>query len=271
MSFGNALSLNQPEALTEEHELLPEVSAQLSADRHAAMSERMKSLLGQARRITTAIRNENMLSLQGVAGDLDADAAPLMLKGMTEHFTVLRGGETLYPFYCHISADRMDQVWPNAQFELLALMRRIQDFNLYCQQALRDDALSVALHAPGTPGQVDRIIAGLALFAGYFENLVETQPFFDARNAAERGPLDYESLKATIDRNRLMALDAMMEPQRLDDYWPDLPWPHVGVEILRKPECGQQHIQHVYFPAVFARDIVAGMKFEQQAGLEAAA
>lgn len=272
MPFGKALPhFGRGDDLTEPPEMEPQISARFAADRHRAMSERMKLLLGEARRITSSVRNELPLVVPGIAGDLDADAGPLLLKGMTEHFTVLRDGVVVFPFYCHIGADRMDQVWPTAQFELFALVRRIQDFNLYCQTAITDDALSVALHAPGTPERIDRIIAGLAFFAGYFENLVETQPFFDARNAAERVPIDYESLKATMDRSKLMAIDAMIAPQRLDDYWPDLPWPHVGVEILRKAEAGQQHIHHVYFPAVFAREIVSRMESEVRMALEDAA
>ena len=227
-----------------------------SEERHTELRDTMLRILQQTGIVAEAIRSNGTLVLQGIADDIiDANVAPVEIRDLAEHFSFSDGTTLLHPFFGYAGAERPDQIDPSAQFQILELVSRVRELNAHCQDGNRNEALGVALQSPKLPVIVDQILVSAAHFAAYFENLATTQAFITS--GAQGRPLpDFARLKTTYDRHKLMAFDCMLVPDNLEQMLPRAAWPHLGVEIVRRHEAGEQFVHGVYFPAVYARQLV---------------
>lgn len=238
--------------------VLPDMGPQ---DRHVAMREIMLRILRDTAEVSAAIRTDGRFTLRGVSDILDPIAAPIAIPDLQEHFSFRMDGHMMHAYYVYAPPQRADEFDARAQFDLHELALRVRALNLYCQQAESDEALGVALQAPLLPPLVDAILASAAFFVAYFENMVQMDPFVlrgtDAVGAGHERP-SVTQMRETFERCKLMASDAMIEPARLDEFIPSPAWPHLGVEIVRRHEPGDQFAHGVYFPAEYAARIAGG-------------
>lgn len=226
-----------------------------ASQRYDAFRETMLRILTEAGQVASAISTDGGIVMRGVGEEIDPEAAPVLLRGFNEHLIVIEGGTSRLPFFGLVSPSEPERINPCPQFHLLDLVKRTRELNVYCQQAHSDGALAVALQSPGLPEKVDRIVALAAFFAAYFESLAVTQPHHGIVPGRSRTPIDLDQLKASYDRYRLMAVDRMVMPERLEDYLPAFDWPSFGIEILRRPETGHGSFHGIYFPTELARQL----------------
>jgi hypothetical protein len=239
---------------------LPELATASASDRHAALRDTMLRILADTVAIADAMRTGGTVAMKGFAGIMDAEAAPIPIRGFAEHFTAIADGELLHAMFTSVSPERLDQLNPTPQFLLHDLVCRVRDLNLFCQEAEREEALGVALQSPGLAVKVDRILILSAFLAGYFENLTATGPIPVGLPGKVPATIDFPALEAALKRHVLMGSDRMLEPERLADHMPNLGWPHLGAEVLRRPESGQEILHGVYFPALYARQLAAKVR-----------
>lgn len=222
------------------------------------LRQAMLRLLMQAGDIATAIRENGIIAVRGVDDEIDPAGPPLVLRGFREFFTHVASGKTMNSVYAYSDAPALGVLDPNAQFHLQVLTGRIFELNRYCQQAVKDDALGVALQSPSLPPLVDRIIAGTAYFAGFFDGVAISRPYFGAVPVRSIPSSVMARLTDSYERHKLMASDRMLQPQALLDMLPSRRWPQVGIETLWASHPGERHINGVYFPAEHAKPILAG-------------
>lgn len=227
-----------------------------SEERHIAFRDMMQRILRDTSLVADAVRNNGTVPISGIADELDAMASPIPLRDLPEQFSFADGGLILHPYFGYATADRPDQIDPSAQFHLLDLVSRVRELNVFCQDGNQNDALGVALQSPKLPALVDSILVASAFFAAYFENLATTQVFITGASAQTRQLPDFNRLKIIFDRYQLMAQDRMLAPELIGDLIPFRAWPHLGVEILRRHETGEQFVHGVYFPASYARQLI---------------
>lgn len=227
-----------------------------SEERHIGLRDLMLRTLGTTGLIAEAIRTNGTVMLSGVMDDyIDASRSPVDIRDLTEHFSFSDGEMLLHPFFGYATPAKPDWINPGTQFQILDMTSRIRDLNAHCQDGHRNEALSVALQSPHLPGIVDGILVAAAFFAAYFENLATTQAFITGNAQGQPLP-DFTRLKACHDRHKLMAFDLMLDPGQLERLVPNAVWPHLGVEIARQHEAGEQFVNGIYFPAAYARQLI---------------
>ena len=224
--------------------------------RHIAFRDTMQRILRDTSLVADAIRNNGTVPLSGIADELDPMATPVALRDLPEQFSFADGNLILHPFYGYATPNRPDEIDPSAQFHLLDLVSRVRELNVFCQDGNQNDALGVALQSPKLPALVDRILIASAFFAAYFENLATTQIFVAGSPGITRQLPDFNRLKVSYDRHQLMAQDRMLAPETIGRLQPFCAWPHLGVEILRRHETGEQFVHGIYFPASYARQLI---------------
>lgn len=218
-------------------------------ERYGAWSARMLAILGQASIIAAAIRENDVFDLRGMDSEVHPDTTPIDVKAMDEHFELVEAGKIMHTVYGYVQASAPRHVDQSAQLHLHQLVARIMELNLYCQRAVRDDALRVALQSPRLPPLVDRVLVSSAFFAAFFENLALTQPLMLAGENPIATLLEIPRLQTNLDGRRLLAHDRMLDPTQLDELMPYRRLPFVAVETAVKPHAGQKFHQGVYFPA----------------------
>lgn len=251
MAFGKRL---RPQAVAQRAPEPPTPGS--TSSRYTALQDQFLELFAAAAAITHAIQNDGTIHVRSYGSDIQPDAGPISLMGFAEHFVVESPGQMLYPFFVYVSPARPEHLDPSAQFQIHDLITKIRNLNVYCQRAAADDALAMALHGPEFPERIDRLLVGTAYFVAFFENLAQTQPFVSGP-ATDAAQPDFTSLKARLDGRLLMAEDRMLVPKRIAEFVPGHAWPHLGVEVLRRREAGQELVDGVYFPADLARQLAA--------------
>lgn len=237
--------------------VLPEMAA---AERHAAVRDVMRRILRDATEVSAAIKTDGRFPLRGVADVFDPRAAPISILDLQEQFSFRMNGHLMHAYYVYAPPQRADEFDANAQFHLHDLVLRIRALNIYCQQAERDEALGVALQSPLLPPLVDAILASAAFFVAFFDTIALMDPFLTQGTPA---PADRErpsvaQMRETLDRCKLMAFDAMIVPERLEQLVPKVTWPFLGVELVRRDEPGDQFAHGIYFPAEYASRLAGG-------------
>lgn len=220
-----------------------------TAMRLVEMRDTMLRLLDTAISIANAVRSNEDIPLPGLDVEIHENTTPLDIKGFQEHFTFTdEDGNTQHPVYGYIvpgSSVTMNQM---AQSQIYSLVMRMMEMNVYCQRACKDGALRVALQSPRFPPLVDRILAGCAFFAGYFENIALTQPLVAPGAQTLQPQFDLATLATNMERRRLMAYDRMLYPETLETLLPFQSWPFIGMETPTRPHSGQKFVRGVYFP-----------------------
>lgn len=221
-----------------------------TAARLADMRDTMLRLLGTAIGIADAVRNNEDIALPGLDIEIHANTTPFDIKGFHEHFTYKDDdGNTLHTVYGYMVPGNTADINQMAQSQIYSLVARMMEMNLHCQRAYKEGALLVALQSPRFPPLVDRILAGCAFFAGYFENLALTQPLVEpGSNETAQPQFDMAALAVNMERRRLMAFDRMLFPETLETLLPFQSWPFFGVETPTRPHSGQKFVNGVYFP-----------------------
>jgi hypothetical protein len=218
----------------------------------------MVRLLNDSGRIASAIRDNGSIAMPGMDDTVDPLGPPLSVRGFNEHFTGLSAGSRVNTVFAYVGGARLQTVNPDAQADLQALIGAVQRFNSYCQQALLDDALGVALQAPHLPPVVDRIIAGAAHFSAFFDAVAIARPAFTAEPARALSASDQSRISESYQRHHLMAVDRMLAPDDLPGLLPRGRSARIGIETTWSPHAGEQYINGVYFPAEQARVVIAG-------------
>lgn len=198
--------------------------------------------------IATAIRENGSIAMRGMDEEIDPLGPPLTVRGFREHFTTVTNGERVHSVFVYCEAPALGALDPRAQAHLQGLLASIMDLNRYCQQAVKDDALAVALQSPKLPLQVDRIIAGSAFFAGFFERVALARPSFSAVPMRALTRADMARMAESGERHRLMAIDVMLAPEMFAQLVP-MPGAPVGIETTWKAHAGEKILNEVYFPA----------------------
>lgn len=252
MAFGKRRLTTAQRAATPA--VMPAVST--SEDRHLGLRDLMLATHRTTGMIAEAIRTNGTVMLSGVMDEfVDASRSPIDIRDLAGHFSFSDGVAHLHPFFGYATPSQPDRIDPSAQFQLLELAIQIRNLNTHCQDAHRNEALSVALQSPQLPDIVDGILVASAFFAAYFENLATTQVFITG--VAHGQPLpDFAKLKSCHDRHKLMAFDHMLNPGKLEALLPPTVWPHIGVEIARRHEAGEQFVNGIYFPAAYASQLI---------------
>lgn len=241
-----------------------------SLDRHVALKEIMLSILAQARQVAEAVRTDGMITLSGIVeGVIDPTTAPIELKDLKEQFSFIENGAVVHPFYCFASPGNLGHVDPSAQFQIYELVLAARDLNIFCQEALRDEALGVALQVPRLPRLVDQIIVLSSFYGAYFDSLALTHQAMPKMIATSQPYPDMDRLKQALDRHKLMATDAMVVPDSYDELVPQRPWPFIGIELIRPDEGGDNLIHGIYFPADYARRLAASLNTSRLDALRA--
>ncbi len=242
----------------------PVAASVATAPRHSTCAQRSEDLrqvflqfLTDAGNIATAIRENGSIAMPGMDVDVDPLGPPLSLRGFQEFFTHADNGQTMHSVFVYSDATALGTLDPSAQVHLQVLTGRILELNRYCQQAVKDDALGVALQSPKLPIVVDRIIVGTAFFAAFFDTLAIARPCLAATPMRALGKAELTRIADSFERHQLMAFDRMLAPQMLAELLPSKTWPQVGVETVWKAHAGEQFINGVYFPAEHARPIAA--------------
>lgn len=221
------------------------------------LRQTMVRLLNESGRIASAIRDNGSIAMPGMDESVDPLGPPLSVRGFNEHFTGLVDGGRVNTVFAYVGGARLQTINPEAQEDLQSLIGAVQNFNRYCQQALLDDALGVALQAPKLPPLVDRIIAGAAHFAAFFDAVAIARPAFTAQPAQALSSADQSRISDSYQRHHLMAIDRMLAPDDLSGLLPRGRSARIGIETTWSPHTGEQYINGVYFPAEQARTVVA--------------
>lgn len=225
-------------------------------ERHAALRDLMLRIVIDTGAIAEAVRDNGRVDVTGIADENDPAGSPVPVRDLLDHFSFNEGGVLLHPFFGYATPSAPEQIDPSAQFQMLELIKHVRALNAFCQEGYRDEALAVALQSPKLPALVDRILAGAAYFAAYFDNLAVTHSFVSGVAAPGKTLPDFAKLQNTFDRYKLMATDRMLNPARIDALLPVAPWPHLGVEIARLHEYGQQCVHGLYFPSTYAHKLM---------------
>jgi hypothetical protein len=204
--------------------------------------------LRESGNIATAIRENASIAMPGMDIEIDLLGPPMTLRGFREHFKHTVNGQTMHSVFVYCEAPAVGALDPSAQLHLQTLMARIMDLNRYCQQALKDDALGVALQSPKLPVSVDQIIVGCAYFAGFFDAVAIARPYFMAQPMRALPSAEMARLADSWERHKLMAGDVMLAPDMLAELLPRRVRP-IGIETVWKAHAGEKIISEVYFPA----------------------
>ncbi len=255
MAFGKRPLSMPPQNVVEPDPaaLPPERTAE---ERHAALRDVMLRILTDTGAIAEAVRENGSVLVTGIADENDPAGSPVPVRDLLDHFSFNEGGVLLHPFYGYATPGTPEQIDPSAQFQMLELVKHVRELNTFCQDGHRDEALAVALQSPKLPALIDRILVGAAYFTAYFDNLAVTHSFVTGVAAPGKPIPDFARLQNTFDRHKLMASDNMLDPSKLDALLPFAPWPHLGVEIARRHEHGEQFVHGIYFPSNYARKLI---------------
>lgn len=205
-------------------------------------------LLKESGNIAIAVRENGSIAMRGMDEDVDPLGPPLSVRGFREHFTHTAKGENVRSAFVYCDAPAMGALDPAAQLHLQSLLAQIMDLNRYCQQAYKDDALGVALQSPAFPVRIDRIIAGTAFFAGFFERVALARPYFGASPMRALPMSEMARLADSAERHRLMAIDVMLAPATFGELVPRS-GAAVGIETTWTAHAGEKIVNEVYFPA----------------------
>ncbi|MEZ5818041.1 MAG: hypothetical protein R3D44_13250 [Hyphomicrobiaceae bacterium] len=220
----------------------------MSLDRLDRLRDGLMALLATAQKIADAVRDQGQVPVPLLADETDPEAGPFVLKGFAEHFIRRSRSGLGHVIYAYRRPDGDGTIDPNAQFHLQQMLGELLSFNLYCQRAEMDEALAVALQAPDVALRIDSMLAKLAFFAAFFDNMIALLPK-ERHSTAE----DLEQRLANIERHLLMARDKMFSPQDFEQHLPSIEWPFVGVEVAFAPHDDDYFINCVYFPAEYAK------------------
>ncbi|MFM9938853.1 MAG: hypothetical protein ACKVP7_05090 [Hyphomicrobiaceae bacterium] len=237
----------------------PSTAEQRSEDLRQAFLK----LLADSGNIATAVRENGSIPMRGMDVEIDPLGPPLSLRGFEEFFTHIDAGQTMHSVFVYSEVAALGTLDPQAQLHLQVLTGRILELNRYCQQALKDDALGVALQSPKLPIILDRIIVGTAFFAGFFDTVAIARPCITAKPMRALPKSELERISDSYERHKLMALDRMLAPRMLNELLPSRIAPYVGVETVWAAHAGEQFINGVYFPAEHARPIAAAAAASQ--------
>ncbi len=254
MAFGKRPLATAPQAAAATG-ALPLPPERPNEDRHIDLRDAMLRIIADTAHVADAIRDNGTVPISGVADDTDPVASPVPIRDLVDHFSFNAGGTLLHPFFAYATPGSPEQIDPSAQFQLLALVRLIRELNVFCQDAHHNEALAVALQSPKLPALVDCILVSAAFFAAYFDNIAVTHGFITGAASPGKALPDFARLQNTFDRHKLMASDRMLDPASLDAMLPAAPWPHLGVEIARRHEAGEQFVHGIYFPSTYARQL----------------
>jgi len=230
----------------------------------------MVRLLNDSGGIASAIRDNGSIAMPGMDDSIDPLGPPLSVRGLSELFTGLSAGGRVNTVFAYVGGARLQTVNPDAQADLQAFFGAVQRFNSYCQQAVLDDALGVALQAPHLPPIVDRIIAGAAHFSAFFEAVAIARPAFTAKPARALSASEQSRISECYQRYHLMATDRMLAPDDLAGLLPRGRSARIGIEMTWSPHAGEQYINGVYFPAEQAQAVMAGAATAETSALVAA-
>lgn len=259
MAFGKRISPpSKPGAETNARQAEAKVSATSPNERYAAWSAHMLAIVGACTSVAVAIRENDVVELLGLDSELHPDTTPIDVKGIEAHFSISDDGRTMHPVYGYVQATAPKHVDQSGQLHLHQLVARVMELNLYCQRAVRDDALRVALQSPKLPPIVDRILVSGAFFVAFFENLAITQPAMIRGDNPVAMLLDRPELATNLERRMLLARDRMLAPETADELMPWRKLPFIGVETATKPHAGQKFHQGVYFPVGMAPVSIGG-------------
>jgi hypothetical protein len=259
MAFGKRISRpgNPTETAAAEAATGPEAPPSSLEERCEALRKTMLRLFEEAGRVAEAVRSNGIIALPGLDEEIDPRGPPLSLMGFHDHFSFTENGQAMHSVFVYADAPDLGALDPNAQFHLHVLTGRILELNRFCQQAVIDDALGVALQSPKLPALLDRIIVGTAFFASFFDGMSVARPHFSAKPMRALPAADVARLTDSMERHKLMAFDHMLAPHGLAEMLPSQRWPIVGVETLWPGHKGERYINGVYFPAEHARPIIA--------------
>ena len=230
------------------------VITRVPADRLRRMRDVLEALLVTGQKIADAVREQGLIAVPVTGEDTEPEAGPFVLTGFPLHFVTRNHAGIGHLTYGYQRPNGDGAIDPNAQFHLQALVGQLLAFNLYCQRAEMDEALGVALQAPGVDAKVDAMLVKLAFFAAFFENMLalpETEIISDDMLEAHR---------ANVERRLLIVQDKMFDRSRLDAYLPPVEWPFVGVSLAFEPHADDYFINCVYFPAEHANLLLAAQQ-----------
>lgn len=217
----------------------------------------MVRLLNESGRIANAIRENGTIAMPGMFDEVDPQGPPLSLRGLNELFTGAKAGTPFNIAFAYAGGGSLETIDPGAQVDVQRLIADILELNCYCQQAVFDDALGVALQAPKLPDLVDRIVAGTAYFAAFFEAVAIARPAFAAKPARAVSAADMARVAEVYSRYQLMASDRMLAPEAVATVMPGGAAARIGIETTWAPHAGEQFINGVYFPAGQADSVQA--------------
>jgi len=226
----------------------------VTSERLERLRDSMSELLATADRMATAVREQGLIAVPVTGDETDPEAGPFALRGFTDHFITRTDGRIGHVVYGYQKPNGGGQIDPNAQFHLQQVIGELLAFNLYCQRAELDDALGVALQAPGVGDRIDGILVRLAFFVGLFDNMAA---------AAGGGILsddDLERQRIAMERHLIITQNKMFDRSTLEAQLPPVEWPFVGVELPFEPHDDDYFINCVYFPAQHAQVLLAAQQ-----------
>lgn len=254
MSFGK----RRPQAASEPRRTVPSrnaespaavVSAEKSPEqRYFALRDCFLQIFATASMIADAARSHETIPIERVGVEIRADAAPLDITALGDHFSYVEHGQSFHPVFGYVAPTPPFRVDESAQLHLHQLVQRIMELNVFCQRADRDGAMRVALQSPRLPALVDRVLAGSAFVAGYFEGLSVTQPILTSGGLKAAAAIDFPRLAEIGERRRAMTRDRMLVPEAFDTHVPVRKWPFAAFETATRPHAGQRHLNGIYFP-----------------------
>lgn len=213
-------------------------------------------VLRDATLVAEAIRNAT--GIDGSAYSTFApDSFPLRIAGLDRHFNFMRDGKMRHAVYAYSRpGGALDRT---AQLHLFELATAAKALNAICVDALRDDALAVALQSATVRDNVDRIIVLSGHFAALLENLEASTM---ARNGGQRLPR-LDGMQQRLDEWEARIKDAMLDSQRAESLAPDIGWPVFLYETEADDHEGQLVVNHVYLPKELAGPVMQAMAREQ--------
>ncbi|MGE0765308.1 MAG: hypothetical protein AB7L90_02490 [Hyphomicrobiaceae bacterium] len=225
-----------------------------ASERLNRLRDSFMELLGTAQMVADSVRQQGPIPVPPLGDHTDPEAGPFVLAGFSRHFVTRSPNGLGHVIFGYQGPDGEGPVDPNAQFQLQQTIGELLAFNLYCQRAEIDEALGVALQAPGVADRIDGILVKLAYFVAFFDNM--TMARRDEMMTAE----DIERQRANVERYLLIARDKMLDPDHLEARIPTAGWPFVGVELPFEPHEGDYFINCVYFPAEYAEVLLSAQK-----------
>ncbi len=227
----------------------PDAAPSTTADRLVALRETMMGLFIKASRIANAVKEDGGIEVNGVLDEPDPFGDPLNVRGFEEHFMFFEGSTKMNSVFVYADVPHLDTLDPNAQLHLHLLLGRIHELNRFCQQAVIDGALRIALQSPKMPPLIDRIVVGTAFFVSLFENAEIALPYLQSAPMRAMPSAEVSRLREGLERHRLMAFDTMIAPHTLEEMLPTRKWPIVAIETKWPSHPGEQFVNGVYFPA----------------------